>query len=84
MLGGTYSSTPETGHTIDLSGGDLNANFEVNKWDSNKWGANVSGSGTYSGSGTMNGSSIQMDGGAAGTYNGGSFTGTGAGVARPQ
>ncbi|GAG07816.1 unnamed protein product, partial [marine sediment metagenome] len=83
-VGGTYSSIPETGHTVNLSGGGLNADFETNTWDSGNWGANVSGSGTYSGTGTMNGSSIQMNGGAAGTYTDGSFTGTGAGVARPQ
>lgn len=80
VLGGTYSSAPESGHTVNLSGGGLSANFEVNKWESNTWGALVN-----NGSGTVNGHSINFNGGAAGTYTGGSFSGTGAGVAsRPQ
>lgn len=47
--------------------------------------ATVNGSGAYIGTGTMNGSTVQFNGVAAGTNTGigpGTFFGTGAGVAK--
>ena len=74
-----------TGPAVPLSGNNLNAYFTINRWDNGKWGANVSGGGTYDGTGIMNGTKIEMQGGAAGAYTGstsGTFQGTGAGTAR--
>ena len=81
-VGGSYSGIPNPGHTVNLIGGGLNANFAVNNWSNNRWGANVNGSGTLQRrdiGGTVN---INFKGAAAGSYRNGSFNGTGAGTAR--
>lgn len=85
---GDYSgvSPPSPGGPIvNLSGGGLNATFDVKYWNdtSNYWGARIAGNGTLSG-GSYNGS-INFKGGAAGLINApaASFSGTGAGIAKP-
>jgi hypothetical protein len=80
-VNGSYSGAPAAGHTVNLSGSGLNADFQVNNWNNQKWGANVSGGGvlTRNAGGTVN---VQMQGAAAGQYGNGQFSGTGAGVSR--
>lgn len=76
-VSGGYSSMPTNGDSVPLSGSGIKVDFTVNAWGSGVWGANVNGGGNF------NGSTIQMNGAAAGTYTGassGEFTGTGAGV----
>jgi hypothetical protein len=80
-VSGTYSAPPNLNVPVGLSGNGLSVDFTPNKWDSGKWAASVSGGGTYTGGGTMNGSTISMGGGAAGTYGSGTLSGTGAGWA---
>lgn len=82
-VSGTYSALPVLDQAVTLAGpgaNGLSVEFTPNKWDSGKWGASVSGGGTYTGGGTMTGT-ISMGGGAAGTYDSGDFSGTGAGWA---
>jgi hypothetical protein len=80
---GTYSGAPSPGHNVSLqstSGGKLNANFSVNNWSNNKWGANVAGSGALDRTdvgGTVN---VNFQGAAAGSYGNGNLSGTGSGV----
>lgn len=81
-ISGSYAADPSIGNAVSVTGGGLSANFTVKQWSGNYWMSTVSGSGTYSGTGAMNGSSVQMDGAAAGTYSTGSFSGTGAGTAK--
>lgn len=79
---GTYTAAPTLNTSIPLgsaSGGSVTAAFTPVRWDNGKWGAAVSGSGSLSGGYTGN---VQFRGGAAGSYNSGSFSGTGAGTAR--
>jgi hypothetical protein len=73
-----------TYHMRDISG----AKFKVNRWDNNKWGANITdGIGILNRTdveGTVN---ITFKGGAAGAYTGtisGDFSGTGTGVVNSQ
>jgi len=88
-VSGSYSGTPSTSglpaNNVPLSGGGLNANFNVNQWNGSTWSATVAGSGALS-SGSYN-QPIQFTGGAAGaiqpaTGSTGSFSGTGAGIAK--
>lgn len=88
-VSGSYSGTPSTSglpaNNVPLSGGGLNANFNVNQWNGGTWSATVAGSGALS-SGSYN-QPIQFAGGAAGaiqpaTGSTGSFSGTGAGIAK--
>jgi len=78
-VNGTYTSDPAIGTSVLLTGAsdtcNINANFDVQKWDTNKWAAEVNGSGTVAGH------SIYMTGPTAGQYGTGAFSGTGAGVA---
>ena len=81
-VSGTYGSDPAPGLTeVSLSGGAgdavLDATFSVTDWDRNQWSAGVAGSGSVAGS------SISIDGGAAGSYGQGSLSGTASGVASP-
>jgi hypothetical protein len=49
-VSGNYSAAPALNNTpVPLSGIGLNANFTVNHWNGNTWGANVAGSGNLSG-----------------------------------
>ena len=57
---------------------NLSGTFSVNQWNNNQWSAGVNGSGTVAAQ------SVNFNGGAAGTYNGNSLSGTGAGVATGQ
>jgi hypothetical protein len=95
-VSGNYSGTPSTTglpvNNVPLSGNGLNALFNVNSWNTgnNSWAAKVAGSGTLTGQ-TINNpypGSFQFKGGAAGTIvpgtsPAGSFSGTGAGIAKP-
>lgn len=82
-ISGTYVTTPSTNTVVSISNGTgLSANFTTQSWADSLWGASVSGSGTYSGTGTMNGSSVQFTGAATGPYGSGTFSGTGAGIVR--
>lgn len=82
-VSGTYAASPSTNTVVSISNGTgLNADFTTQSWADSKWSASISGSGTYSGAGTMNGSSVQFTGAATGPYGSGSFSGTGAGIAR--
>ena len=80
-VNGAYGGTPSSA-TVPLSGNGISANFNVQQWNSNKWLSTVNGSGVYNGTGTMNGSSVQFKGAAAGPYGSGAFSGTAAGVAK--
>lgn len=82
-VNGQYSALPN-GQTATLSGpGFGSVDFTVNYWEGvgGKWAAQVSGN-----NGTVNGHAVDIEGGAAGTVSTGgtSFSGTGAGVARPS
>ncbi|MBI5894057.1 MAG: FecR domain-containing protein [Deltaproteobacteria bacterium] len=84
---GTFSAQPVLNTPVSLTGNGLNANFNVQQFNttSGKWLATVDGSGTYSGTGTMNNTAVQFNGAAAGINTigtSGSFSGTGAGVAK--
>lgn len=93
-VGGDYVGTPSpTGPAVPLSGSHgITADFQIQKWDGpgGNWGANVTGGGTYRGPETMNGTSIVMNGAAAGKIDNpssGKFSGTGSGLAnsiRPE
>jgi hypothetical protein len=87
---GSYSGTPTLGAqgavSLTQSGAGNNASglaaqFTPIRWDSGKWGAQVTGSGV------VNSASIQFQGGAAGTTTpgtgtAGTFNGTGAGTVK--
>ncbi|MEW6675220.1 MAG: hypothetical protein AB1348_04300, partial [Nitrospirota bacterium] len=84
QVSGGYAGNPVSA-VVPLSGNGLSANFNVQQWDTinNKWLSTVTnGAGTYSGTGTMNGTTIQFNGAAAGTIGTGTFSGTGAGVVK--
>jgi hypothetical protein len=93
-VSGDYVGTPSpTGPAVPLSGSHgITADFQIQKWDGpgGNWGANVTGGGTYRGPETMNGTSIVMNGAAAGKIDNpssGKFSGTGSGLAnsiRPE
>ncbi|RZB30238.1 MAG: hypothetical protein SRB1_02518 [Desulfobacteraceae bacterium Eth-SRB1] len=78
-VSGSYTSDPSVGTSVPLIGtsGNINANFDVQKWDTNQWAAGVTGSGTVADH------DINMSGAAAGQYSSNNFSGTGAGVALP-
>lgn len=80
-LSGTYNGTP-TNDSITLSGGSIqNLKFEVNYWDNNKWSAKIFPDTAFQG--RIDSYTIKdMRGIAAGTYNGGNFSGTAAGIVR--
>ncbi|MBI5875241.1 MAG: hypothetical protein HZB81_05260 [Deltaproteobacteria bacterium] len=87
-MSGDYGCSACGSTTVGLtstSGGTLNANFNVQTFDTSgqKWMATVDGSGTLSG-GTYNGPTT-FNGAAAGTNTGigpGTFSGTAAGTAK--
>ncbi|OPY92565.1 MAG: hypothetical protein A4E73_01006 [Syntrophaceae bacterium PtaU1.Bin231] len=82
-ISGTYNVTPV--NPVTLTGGTgstaISATFNPVRWDNNKWGAAVNGGGTLTNvnNATLN---VNFKGGAAGTYSGGNFGGTGAGVVK--
>lgn len=81
-VAGTYSTLPTQGETVSLTGDGLSADFSARDWRNGTWGAAVNGGGTFSGAGSMNGTTVEMEGAAAGTYDSGTFSGTGSGVTR--
>jgi hypothetical protein len=87
-ISGSYNCSV-CGATPLLTGNGLNANLNMQNWDTanGKWLATVNGAGVYSGTAgtSMNGSSVQFKGAAAGTNTGigpGTFSGTAAGLAK--
>jgi len=89
-VGGDYLGTPSVdGPAVPLIGNHgIRADLQIQKWDGagGFWGANVTGGGTYRGSGSLNGTSITMNGAAAGKIDhpsSGQFSGTGSGMASP-
>ncbi len=86
-VSGNYSSPPVVPPSappiaVPLSGGGLNATFEINNWSVGRWTADVNGSGALTAGAYL--APIVFNGGAAGTFTGttsGSLTGTAAGVA---
>jgi len=85
---GNYTCSVCSLAPITLSGAEgLSATMAIQQWDTtnNKWTATVNGGGTYTGTDTMNGTTVQMNGAAAGgidTTGPGTFSGTGAGTAQ--
>jgi hypothetical protein len=84
-VSGNYTGNP-LGAVVPLSGNGLNANFNVQQWDTtnSKWLSNVTnGQGSITGGG-QNVQNLNFHGAAAGTINqgSGSFSGTGAGIAK--
>lgn len=85
-VNGDWRNGPEAGHTVNLSGGGLNADFSVTNWDSRQWKADVTGNGALNRtdvSGTVN---TRFSGFAGGQYSGeqsGQFQGTAAGIVTP-
>lgn len=81
---GTFADIPQAGNSVQLSGSGLNADFTVRAWENDQWAATIE-----NGSGTLNrtdggSGNIGFQGGAAGTYSDGSFSGSGAGTANKQ
>ncbi|MBI4379129.1 MAG: hypothetical protein HY578_08550, partial [Nitrospinae bacterium] len=84
-VNGTYECSTCNPTAVPLSGSGLNATFKIKVFDTStqKWMAEVNGSGTLSG-GSYNGS-VKFDGAAAGVNTGpgqGTFSGTAAGVTK--
>ncbi len=78
---GTYSAAPVLGTAVNVSGGGLSAQFTPKTWNAGNWMSTVTnGAGNLSG-GSYTGP-VTFRGAAAGTFGGGSLTGTGAGVAK--
>jgi hypothetical protein len=81
-VSGNYVTNPTPGDQVLLNGvGFSNVGFKVERWDGGvggKWASTVSGSG-----GQVSGHTVNIQGGAAGVIDSpGSYSGTGAGVAR--
>jgi hypothetical protein len=88
-VGGDYLGTPSAdGPAVPLIGNHgIRADFQIHGWGGpgGNWGANVTGEGIYRGPGTLNGTSITMNGAAAGKIDNpgsGQFSGTGSGMAK--
>ncbi|MDP2645921.1 MAG: hypothetical protein Q8P24_13360, partial [Desulfobacterales bacterium] len=93
-LPGSPGAPGSPGMTVPLKGNGLSVDFMINRWDHapgqpGQWGADLKGGGTYTGPGAMNGSTVPMMGGAAGTIlpnplvtGAGTFSGTAAGTAQ--
>lgn len=86
-VGGHFRAIPEAGHTVNLNGNGLNADFTVNKWENNTWNADMNGNGTIQRADISGTTDIRFKGAAAGAYTGvsaGEFTGTASGTADLQ
>ena len=90
-VSGTYrGGTPAPGFNVPLTGqnsqncsfGPNSVNFTIQRWQSGKWGAVISGAGS------IKDSNVNIKGAAAGTYaggsSGGSFGGTASGIVQKQ
>jgi hypothetical protein len=80
------SPVPQPGSAVTLTGAGFenSVNFKVNNFTETStgagtWGALIDGGGTVPGTTHT----VQIDGGAAGGFNNGGFSGTGAGVVKP-
>ncbi|MBI9082037.1 MAG: FecR domain-containing protein [Desulfobacterales bacterium] len=85
-VSGSFTAIPAANHSVTMSGGGLSADFVVQSWTGNKWAAEVTsnGTGTLTRTDTAGSVDLSFTGGAAGAYtDGGAFSGTGAGVAKP-
>jgi hypothetical protein len=81
---GTYATQPGTNHTVPLHGGGLSADFQVRKWDSNRWGASIkNGAGTLNRTDIPGSVDVNFSGAAGGSYSEGAFSGTASGIAAP-
>ncbi|WP_166404908.1 FecR family protein [Desulfonema ishimotonii] len=86
-VSGNFLATPETGHTVSLSGNGLTAEFSVTDWNAGTWAADVQGSGALNRNDTGGTVSAQFSGYAAGQHTGGlsgSFEGTASGLATAE
>ena len=82
-VNGNYSGNP-LGASVNLSGGGLSAQFNVQQWNTNKWLSTITNGNAPAGIGTYSGP-FNFNGAGAGTYTGagsGTFAGTAAGVAK--
>jgi hypothetical protein len=85
-VSGTYTGTPAPGFNVPLTGqnsqncsfGPNSVNFTIQRWQSGKWGAVISGAGV------VNSANVNIKGAAAGTYAGNSFGGTASGIVQKQ
>jgi len=82
-VGGNYSGSPGQNDFVNLEGNGLAAQMTIDNFTpSGNWGASVRGNGTAAGtSSPLDGQTIWMEGGAAGTVGTSSFSGTAAGAA---
>jgi hypothetical protein len=82
-VNGNYSGNP-LGASVNLSGGGLSAQFNVQQWNTNKWLSTITNGNAPAGIGSYSGP-FNFNGAGAGTYTGagsGTFAGTAAGVAK--
>jgi hypothetical protein len=79
-VSGTYTSTPSVGSPITLLGDKGSVDFTFKKWESNKWLAEIQGSGINLGSAPND--NLKVQGVGAGTYTGGTISGTAAGIVK--
>jgi hypothetical protein len=79
-VNGTYSSTPSIGSSITLTSSVGSVDFTFKKWESNKWLAEIQGSGINLDSGPNN--NLQIKGVGAGRYSDGNISGTAAGIVK--
>jgi hypothetical protein len=83
-VSGTYTSEPTVGSPITLSsstsGVSGSVDFTFKKWESNKWLAEIQGSGINLGSAPND--NLQIKGVGAGRYSGGTISGTAAGIVK--
>jgi len=77
QVNGIFNGTVPVNSYVTLTGTSVSATFTPKIWNSNYWIATISGSGNI-GSYTID----RMDGYAAGTISGNSFSGTGAGAVK--
>jgi hypothetical protein len=87
-VNGSYSGIPALNKSVTLNGDGLTADFTPKTWSNEKWLSTVNGDGTLQVIGPARTSPagytkpITFSGAAAGTYNGGNFSGTAAGTAK--
>jgi FecR-like protein len=85
-VSGSYTAAPAPAHTVTLSGGGMSADFKVHHWAGGTWAGGITSNGTQTLTRTDTAGSVDLsfDGGAAGNYTGGTFSGTAAGVVKPM
>jgi len=85
---GTFQSIPETGHTVELTGDNINAGFEVLQWQNNHWGAQIAGAVPNEAPDSNRNASLTFRGHAGGKYENNDtsinrFSGNGTGIVDP-